>query len=249
MEPLSVSQLAIPVMLPHKAYNDGLASPDPLIWRTGCLILLVFCFVLMVGEYTKPNNVMQNGNRVKQFVVGNIGFFHNGIIMPRKSLDVLLTADLAVLKFSNQKNGHMGQTIAYHATGITMCPVHSLAYIVYKILVVGGDESNLLFSVAKDGKWIPIESRHIISDVRAKSKKLKLNLQAIDPNLFGAHYICVGGALALKLHGYNDTTIMKMGHWMSLTFLQYIHNQIAHLLKDISQKISMPLPFFNVAAI
>ena len=158
---------------------------------------------------------MQNGKRVsathtKQFVVGNVGFFHNGMIMPRKSLNVLLTADLAVLKIPNQKNGHMGQTIAYHATGITMCPVHSLAHIVYEILAVGGDESNLLFSVAKDGEWIPMESHHIISDVRAKSKELKLSLQAIDPNLFGAHYICVRGTLALKLQGYNDSTIMKM---------------------------------------
>ena len=103
--------------------------------------------------------------------------------------------------------------------------------------------------VAKDGDWIPLESHHIISDVRAKSKDLKLSLQAIDPNLFGAHYICVGGTLALKLHGYNDTTIMKMVRWMSLTFLQYIHNQIAHLSKYISQTMSTRLSFVNMAAI
>ena len=55
--------------------------------------------------------------------------------------------------------------------------------------------------------------------------------------------------MALKIHGYSDTTIMKMGRWTSLTFLQYINNQIAHLYKDISNKMSMPLPFVNVAAI
>ena len=55
--------------------------------------------------------------------------------------------------------------------------------------------------------------------------------------------------MALKLHGYADTTIMKMGRWTSLTFLQYIHNQIAHLSCDIAKKMSVPLPFVNVAAI
>ena len=89
-------------MLTHKAYTDGLASPDPLIRRTGPLILVAFYFVLRVGEYTRPKNVMQNSKRVsamstKQFVVGNVGFFHNGMIMPHNSpLDVLLTADLVV---------------------------------------------------------------------------------------------------------------------------------------------------------
>ena len=102
-------QLAVPVTLPHKAYTDGLASPDPFIRRTGCLILVLFYFLLRVGEYTKPKTSIQNGKRVsatrtKQFVVGNVGFFRNGVLMPRNSpLDVLLTADLAVLKISNKK--------------------------------------------------------------------------------------------------------------------------------------------------
>ena len=81
-----------------------------------------------------------------------------------------------------------------------------------------------------------MESHHILSAVRAKAKKLRLNLQAIDSDLVGAHSLCVGGVMALKLYGYDDTTITKMGRWTFLTFLQYIHNQIAHLLKDISQK-------------
>ena len=55
--------------------------------------------------------------------------------------------------------------------------------------------------------------------------------------------------MALKLHGFDDTTIMKMGRWTSLTFLVYIHNQIAHLGKDISKKMSEELPFVNIACI
>ena len=123
----------------------------------------------------------------------------------------------------------MDQTKTQHATGIRMCPVHALAHIVCDILAAGGDESTLLCSVAKYGECISVESHQIIASVRAKAKKLKLNLQAINPDLVGAHSLCAGGAMALKLHGYDDTTIMKMGRWTSLTFLQYIHNQISHL--------------------
>ena len=163
--------------------------------------------------------------------------------MPRNSpLDVLLTENLAVLKKSNQKNGRMGQTTTQHASGITMCPVNALAHILYNILAAGGDESTPLCSVAKDEDWILVESHHIIAAVHAKTKKLKLNFQFIEPDLVRAHSLREGGAMALKLHGLNDTTIMKMGHWTSLTFLQYKHNQISHLSKDISQKMNMLLP-------
>ena len=85
--------------------------------------------------------------------------------------------------------------------------------------------------------------------VRETATKLNLQDQAIDPDLIGAHSLRAGGAMALKLQGFDDTTIMKMGRWTSLTFLQYIHNQIAHLSKNISKKMSETLPFLNIAAI
>jgi hypothetical protein len=55
--------------------------------------------------------------------------------------------------------------------------------------------------------------------------------------------------MALKLMGETDTTIKKMGRWSSLTFLEYIHNQIAHLSHDLAKKMSTHLSFTNIAAI
>ena len=94
-----------------------------------------------------------------------------------------------------------------------------------------------------------VDSKHMITCVRKMVTSLQLHKQGIDPDLVGTHSLRAGGVMALKLHGYDDTTIMKMGRWTSLTFLQYIHNQIAHLAKDISKKMSIPLPFVNIAAI
>ena len=94
--------------------------------------------------------LIRNGKRVpntctKQFVVGNIGLFKYGVVIPRTSpLGVLLTADLAVMKISNQKSGRMGQTITKHATGATDCPVTALVHIVHEILSNGGNDDTML---------------------------------------------------------------------------------------------------------
>ena len=153
------------------------------------------------------------------------------------------------MKFSKQKNGQMGQTITQHSSGTPECPVSTLAHVVYDIRSNGGNKDTLLCSVWKGKLLVDIESHHIIIMVRDTAKQLKLHQQAIDHDLVGAHSLRAGGAMALKLHGYDDTTIMKMGRWTFLTFFQYIHNQIAHLWKDIAKKINIPLPFVNLAAI
>ena len=112
-----------------------------------------------------------------------------------------------------------------------------------------GSNESLLCEYHQNNEKAFISSQDIIILLRAAAKTLQLQKQAIDPDLIGAHSLRSGGAMALKLHGYDDTTIRKMGRWTSDTFLQYIHNQIAHLAKDISKNMSMALPFLNIAAI
>ena len=147
----------------------------------------------------------------------------------------------------------MGGTIHQEALNKACCPIKALAYRVNHILTHGGKEDALLCTYyvtrKKKSSCKHITSTDIIRTIRTATKVLKLAKQAIDPDLVGAHSLCAGGAMALKLHGYDDTTIMKVGRWTSLTFLQYVHNQIAHLAKDVSKKMSMPLPFLNIAAI
>ena len=94
-----------------------------------------------------------------------------------------------------------------------------------------------------------MEAHNVIKMVRDTVKNLKLHLQAIYHDLLCAHALRSGVSMALKLHGYDDMTIMIMGRWMSLTFLQYIHVQISHLSKNISAKMCKSLPFVNVASI
>ena len=143
----------------------------------------------------------------------------------------------------------MGDTIHQWAIDSPTCPIKAIASRVHHILSNKGTTDTLLCDYFQNEEWHSIESSDIIHLIRQSAAILKLDQKGIDPDLIGAHSLRAGGAMALKLHGFEDTTIMKMGRWKSLTFTQYIHNQIAHLAKDISKKMSMPLEYVNIASI
>jgi len=224
----------------------------------GDLGLTGFYYLLRVGEYTKPRTTTLHGRlmratRTIQFHIKDVGFFKDGQILPRRSpLPVLLTADQATLKITNQKNGRMGETITHETVrNQTHGPVTALARRVHHVLTNGGTADNLLCDFIDDnGKWFSVTSTQMRNAVRASVRALELDKNGIDPDLVGVHSLRAGGAMALKLQGVSDTTIQKQGRWTSsMTFLQYIHNQIAHLSKDLSTKMSTKLTFINIASI
>ena len=255
-DPPATPQLAVPITVPNACYEAGLKSSKQELRTAGCLSLVAFYFLLRVGEYTQPRTVLRDGKRIratrtKQFSFSNVGFYKNGKVVKRQSsLDTLLSCDAVTLKITNQKNGRMGQTIHQQSTGTDLCPVKALAFIIDHLNQHRkGSEDPLLCDYYENDKWHSVQSALIVKVVRTAAKLLNLGDQGIDPDLIGAHSLRAGGAMALRLNGYDDTTIMKMGRWTSLTFTQYIHNQIAHLATDMSRKMSMPLPFLNIASI
>ena len=133
---------------------------------------------------------------------------------------MILTVDLAVMKISNQKNGRMGQTITHYSTQNPAYPVSVLAHIVHNIISYRGDNDTILCSVWEGTTCVDIAHHHIIKMVQDTTKALKFHHQEINHDLIGAHLLQAGGAMAIKLHGYDDTTIIKMERWTSLTLLQ-----------------------------
>jgi len=105
-----------------------------------------------------------------------------------------------------------------------MCLYQSLARMVHHILSNGGKDSTLLFAYFAKGKWHTVESKAVVDMVCTTTKTMGLNKTGISLDLIGAQPLHAGGVVALKMHGYVDTTIVKMVQWTSLTFLQYIHN-------------------------
>ena len=253
-DPPAIPQLAVPVKLINHISTTAFSTSNPLTQATASLITIAFYYLLRVGEYTSPRRVKVNGKwkaatRTRQFRVQDVGFFKEGKVLTRKSpLATLLTADSATLKISNQKNGKMGQTIHHESTGSTGA-VAALAHRVHHILANGGKESMLLCMVHHNDTWTPVSSTTINSTLRSHAKTLKLQAQGIDPDIIGSHSLRAGGAMALKLQDYPDTTIQKMGRWSSSTWLQYIHTQIAHISKGVASKMSEELPFLNIGFI
>ena len=261
-DPPSVPQLALPVSvvnhLADKAYNPNEVMDYPKDQAIADLAQCAFYFLLRVGEYTRPRLAKVNGKVVRatrtvQFQVKDIGFFKNGkIVKRRSSLQDLRTADHVTFKITNQKNGRMGETISHEKlrTNQDHGPIVAAARRIHHILSNGGSETNLLWDFINEaGTWQSVTSTDMRSAVRLSVTDLGLQDHGIDPDLVGVHSLRAGGAMALKLQGVPDTTIKKQGRWTSMTFLQYIHTQIAHLTTDLSTKMSTKLHFQNIAAI
>jgi hypothetical protein len=256
-DPLAIPQLAVPVTVPLQMAEEAYLTGTALHQTIADLALLGFFYLLRVGEYTRPRVVTRNGKtvsatRTKQFRVKDVGFFKNGVILPRRSrLDILITADQGTLKITYQKNGRMGETITHETVKDAVHgPVTALARRVHHILSNGGTEDSLLSDYINEaGVWNTVTSTQMRQGVRTSVKTLKLDKNGIDPDLVGVHSLRAGGAMALKLQGVSDTIIQKQGRWTSMTFLQYIHNQIAHLSKSLSTKMSTQLLFQNIANI
>ena len=261
-DPPAIPQLALPITVPNYLHDEAYSEQCDCPWQQAIADLsqIAFYFLLRVGEYTKPRYTKHNGRTVRatrtvQFRVQDIGFFKSGKVLPRRSplLD-LSEADQVTMKITNQKNGRMGETISHERIRTDLAletgPIKALARRIHHILSNGGLESAVLCEyIDDDGIWQSVTSTNMRSAIRRAAQDLNLHENGIDPDLIGSHSLRAGGAMALKLQGVSDTIIQKQGRWRSVTFLQYIHTQIAHLTKDLSTKMSTVLKFQNIAAI
>jgi hypothetical protein len=73
-----------------------------------------------------------------------------------------------------------------------------------------------------------------------------LLLKGCTLNRISLHSLRAGGAMALKLSGASDSTIMRVGRWTSLTYVTYIHTQIGALTARAAWKMSTVFTFQNV---
>ena len=96
--------------------------------------------------------------------------------------------------------------------------VAALAARVHLIMSNGGDEDTLIcYYMTEDGTWSHVTATDLIISLRLAAASLRLQDTGIDLDLIGVHSLREGGAsMALKLHGYNDTTIKKFGQWSSV---------------------------------
>ena len=249
-DPPSSGKLAVPVDVAHFLAGRAMATQsDPLARATGLLSNIAFYYLLRVGEYTWSGHKQRR--RTQQFRVKDVIFRNGSFIIPNSApLDELLTATSATLVIDNQKNGIRGQCIHHHCNGLSTSPVKSLAHRVHHIMDNFNNNQSLCISAYRqqDGTVGHVHSSHINAAVKQAAAHLGLPAQGFALSAVSSHSLRAGGAMALKLHGYDRDTIKKMGRWSSDTFLIYIHEQIAAFSTGLSAKMAVPIPFHNIAA-
>ena len=221
-------------------------STHPQHQATGHLANIAFYYLLRVGEYTYTGNNQRR--RTKQFRVQDVVLRRGQQILPNTApLHTLLQATSATLIIDNQKNGQRGQCIHHQCTGRHTSPVKSLAHRIHHIMTNSNNNPTTPISAYYiNGTCHHVFSSHINRAVKFAAAAIGLPAQGFRLNDVSSHSLRAGGAMALKLHGYDRDTIKKIGRWSSDTFLTYIHEQIGAFSAGIAARMAIPIPFYNV---
>ena len=112
-----------------------------------------------------------------------------------------------------------------------------------------GTEKHLLCDYLQKKTWEVVQRSDIVAAVRGAAKYLKLHEQRIHPDLIGLNSLRAGGDMVIKITGYNDYTIRKIGRWKYDIWQMYIHIQIPKLYKGVAENISTSVSYHNTASI
>jgi hypothetical protein len=205
---------------------------------------MAYFFLLRVGEYT-PSSEPRQTIPVRR---KDVKLWKNGRQLPHSSpLAVLLTADAVTIGLENQKNGFKNCTLHHYASGdASFCPVRSIAYLVHEI-ASRGPETPLGTFLDEGGAWRRVSSSDIRAAVLQGAVADNLVAAGYDLTRIGSHSLRAGGATNLKIRGYSDALIKKLGRWSSDTFLKYIQSQIGELTQGVASAMAESLRFLNVS--
>jgi len=135
-------------------------------------------------------------------------------------LITLLSADGATLYIDSQKNGSQGGIIHHSAMPGALCPVKALAWHMHAITSFKGalNAPLSLFTPVHH-----ITASHIVHTIQLVAGQAGLLAHGYTLTCIGVHSLHALGAMALKLNGFDELTIMKLGHWTSNIFMSYLH--------------------------
>ena len=230
----------------HHIAREYTAAGNPLLTAVQALIVLAVYFLLRVGEYTP-----KEGAKPKRTVPLRKcdiklwrGHQQLNISDPR---EVLTTADGVTICLENQKNGQRGDVLHHTRASVpgATCPVKAAIQLLHPIRHMP-ESTPLGTYVAENGTTKRVRANNVRAGVRHAAATSGIEAQGYDLTKIGTHSLRAGGAVALKLAGKDEPTIMKMGRWNSKTFLIYIRNQIGNLTVGIATSMANALTYHNV---
>ena len=222
----------------------------------GDLEMIAFYYLLRVGEYTAPKRRGRQP-RTKQFSVNDVTFFKLsktcGFLTPlplNASKEELLGAVAATLRITDQKNAFKGACVHHGALDGNKfaCPVKSLARQVAHIRKHTSDGSTLLCAYWDSIGRGDVTDRDMSFHMKFAAGKLDYPARNIPIDRIDTHSNRAGGACAMKLAGFDDESIRKMGRWLpsSNAFLEYIQQQLSTFTQGMSTRMSKIARFTNM---
>ncbi len=241
-DPAPRPQLALPNTTVRWIAN-AFAKCHKRLQVVGHLIVMAYFFLLRVGEYTPSSEPRQTVPLRRK----DVKLWKNGReLSPASSLEVLLTADAVTICLENQKNGFKNCTLHHYASGTAgFCPVGSIAYLVHETAGLGEDTPLGTF-LDEQGTKRRVSAAEIRAAILQGAVADGLEARGYDLTRIGSHSLRSGGATNLKIRGYSDALIKKLGRWSSDTFLRYIQSQIGELTEGVAACMAESLRFLNV---
>ena len=208
------------------------------------LVTIAFFYLLRVGEYTAP--ACSRTRRTIPLRKCDIRLWQKGVLLHHSAgINTLLSADSATICIANTKNGTKGAVVHHEAFGGPLCPVAALARRVANI-GPGLDKCAINKVYHANGCTTTVTDRDIGTAVRWGASCDGLLAKGYTLNRISSHSLRAGGAMAMKLSGLSDSTIMRVGRWTLLTYLTYIHTQIGALTAGVAWRMSTAFIFQNV---
>jgi hypothetical protein len=209
------------------------------------LVIVAFFYLLRVGEYTTPHHI-----RTKRTIPlrdCDIRLWYRGKIIPHSAgLRALMQADSATISIAHTKNGTKGAVVHHEAIGGQICPVAALARRVANIQQANLVTCQLNAVYDESGQRSQVSDRDIGIAVQWGATCDCLLTRGYTLDRISSHSLRAGGAMAMKLSGASDSTIMRVGRWSLLTYLTYIHSQIGALTAGLSKLMATQVRFQNV---
>ncbi len=207
--------------------------------------MLAFFFLLRVGEYTKPNGT--EPKRTVPLRKQDVRLWRGDRELNREAnLATLLTADAVTICLANQKNGDKNSVLHhYWSESTSIDPVRSAAHLLHALHGLPDDTPIGTFS-GHNGP-LRVSADAIRAAIRHSAIACSLESKGYDLSRIGSHSLRAGGAVMLKLNGYDSDMIKKLGRWRSDTYLRYIQSQIANLTAGVSKAMARMLRFHNVS--
>ena len=256
-DPAVEKKLACHPNLPDYACGYGLREgATPQQQATGDLVIIAFYYLLRVGEYTTKTRRKRKKKRTVQFRVKDVTFFLRDESGMLKSLPAnaseedIMRADAATLRISNQKNGHAGACVHHEALegAGDRCPIRALGRRVCHIRRHTRNSNTFLCSYWDDIGHANVSDNNIKFAVKFAARMLGYPERGLPLDRIDTHSLRSGRACALKMAGFSDSAIQKMGRWKpnSTAWMGYIQQQLSSFTEGMSAAMRSVPMFTNM---